>query len=629
MPFHEVLWVSLMRLLDPGTMGQDLGWGFRVAMLAITSLGLILVSTFTGLMTNVIALRIETLRKGKTKVVENGHTVILGWAPQIFPIIQELIIANECENDGCIVVLASEDKLKMEEEIRKKINNTKNTRVICRTGYPADCDDLNLAGAASAASFIVLSSPFSDSGNIHLKQGSDVDNVLSWHFSNSDAYLLKTVLAIKKIWNEQVITCDTNVKSLPTIVAEIHSPENIVVAKNIGNYDNKECLALVSYSEVLSRIIAQTCRTPGLSLVYSDLLNFEGQEIYQHKLPQLVGMKYFELLFAVDDATVIGIQQGNRLRINPPMDTVYRREDEIIVIAKDRKTVKVSNDRFPIDENAIRYSELAIATPENTLILGWNRIVPRVIFELEQYVAPQSIIKVVSKCRIEEYEEWTKKKTQIKNQEVEFVNEDPARSESLNKIDFINLKFKRAIIFGDATNRSPEESDAHAIMTLLKLRKLVANLPREDDYEMSIVTEIQDYRNKSLFEEAKIDDFIASNHIISMLLSQVSRNKNLNEIFSEQFSSKGTVIDFILATNYLNSSTPVTFATVIEACRKKNQTAFGFRKKNEANDRDKNFGIYINPPRNTLIHFAQWDRIILFRNTSTEYIPQGDETYEY
>lgn len=34
--FVEAAWGSLMRTLDPGTMGGDTGWGFRIVMLGVT-----------------------------------------------------------------------------------------------------------------------------------------------------------------------------------------------------------------------------------------------------------------------------------------------------------------------------------------------------------------------------------------------------------------------------------------------------------------------------------------------------------------------------------------------------------------------------------------------------------------
>src|SRR4029079_13333214 len=47
--FGELLWRSLMRTLDPGTMGGDQGWLFRVLMLLVTIGGLIIVASLIGI----------------------------------------------------------------------------------------------------------------------------------------------------------------------------------------------------------------------------------------------------------------------------------------------------------------------------------------------------------------------------------------------------------------------------------------------------------------------------------------------------------------------------------------------------------------------------------------------------
>ena len=92
--FGEAAWESLMRTLDSGTMGGDEGWGFRFVMLGVTLSGIFIISTLIGVISSGIESKLEELRKGRSFVVENNHTVILGWTPQVFSIITELGIAN-------------------------------------------------------------------------------------------------------------------------------------------------------------------------------------------------------------------------------------------------------------------------------------------------------------------------------------------------------------------------------------------------------------------------------------------------------------------------------------------------------------------------------------------------------
>ena len=63
--FFEAAWLSLMRTLDPGTMGGDTGTGFRLVMLLVTLGGIFIVSALIGVLNNAIEGQMERLRKGR------------------------------------------------------------------------------------------------------------------------------------------------------------------------------------------------------------------------------------------------------------------------------------------------------------------------------------------------------------------------------------------------------------------------------------------------------------------------------------------------------------------------------------------------------------------------------------
>src|SRR5512134_3052423 len=95
LPFTEAAWESLMRTLDSGTMGGDTGTGFRIVMLFVTLGGIFVVSALIGVLNNAIEGQMDHLRKGRSQVLQNNHTLILGWSPQIFTVLNELMIANQ------------------------------------------------------------------------------------------------------------------------------------------------------------------------------------------------------------------------------------------------------------------------------------------------------------------------------------------------------------------------------------------------------------------------------------------------------------------------------------------------------------------------------------------------------
>ena len=60
--------------------------------------------------------------------------------------------------------------------------------------------------------------------------------------------------------------------------------------------------------DLIARITVQTCRQSGLSVVYTELLDFGGDEIYFTEQPALVGKTFGEALLRYEDS------HGDRLR---------------------------------------------------------------------------------------------------------------------------------------------------------------------------------------------------------------------------------------------------------------------------------------------------------------------------
>ncbi|MCL5999103.1 MAG: potassium transporter TrkA, partial [Chloroflexi bacterium] len=269
--FLEAAWLSLMRTLDAGTMGGDTGWGFRIVMFFVTLAGVFVVSTLIGVLSTGIEDKLEDLRKGRSFVVEQNHTLILGWSSKIFTIISELVTANANQQNPRIVILADKDKVEMEDEIRAKVGSTGRTRIICRTGSPIDLVDLEIVNPHAAKSIIILSPEVDD----------------------PDSHAIKSILALTN-----------NPQRRPEpyhIVAEIRDAKNLEIAHMVGRDEAQ----LVLTGDLISRITVQTCRQSGLSVVYTELLDFGGDEIYFKHEPALAGKTFGEALLAYEDSALI------------------------------------------------------------------------------------------------------------------------------------------------------------------------------------------------------------------------------------------------------------------------------------------------------------------------------------
>jgi len=571
--FFEASWQSLMRTLDAGTMGGDEGWFFRISMLVVTLGGVFIISTLIGVLTSGIEARMDSLRKGRSRVIESGHTVVLGWSEKIFPILSELKIANANQPRACIVILGNEEKLVMEDRIRSVIGSgSKNMQVICRSGNPCDPNDLELVCLPTARSVIVLAP--------------DTEN--------PDTFTIKSLLAITNVVNR-----DTGWFH---IVAEIQDPNHMHPASLI----NPDQIVLIKSDQLIARITAQTCRQSGLSAVFTELLNFDGDEIYIKRIPELTGRTFGEALMAFRDSAVLGIcfSDGN-VRLNPPIDTRLQENDQIVIIAEDDDTIQYDGHTSPqVNEDSIRETIPFVPSPEHTLLLGWNRRARQVILELDNYVQAGSRVTVVADQPGVE-KEIRSLQTSLSHQDVEFCLGDTTERHILDRLDI--KSYQHIITLCCSDQLDVQEADARTLVTLLQLR----DISRIEGHPFSIVSEIMDVRNRVLAENTQADDFIVSEHLVSLLLTQVSESKALHPVFEDLFDPEGSEVNLKPAEDYVCLGKPVNFYTVLESAQRRNQIAFGYRLKAHANDPGKSYGVVINPEKDIPVAFSSGDRVIV------------------
>lgn len=572
LPFYEAVWQTITRMLDPGTFSDDQGWVFRIIMLIVTLYGIMLISVIIGIVTTAFQNKIEDLRKGHSKVLEKNHTLIIRWSPKIFTIISELIIANENQEGLAIVILGDKDRMEMEYEIRSKIADFKTTRVICRSGKPLDLTDIEKVNPNDARSIIIIS-----------PEG-----------PNPDTHVIKSVLAL---------TNNPNRKKEPYhIVAEIKDEANIEAAKVVGG---DEVTYVLSF-DVVAKVTAQTCLQSGLSVVYTELLDYSGDEIYFQYEPKLIGKTFKDALFAYETSSVIGLQYANnKVQINPPMDTVIKEGDKIIAISEDDDTVVLSGkDKFDIKYSYITNKTKTPKQVENTLILGWNKKGKRIIKELDNYVAKGSEVLILAEVNdiddiIEELN------GSLKNQTVHFKYGNITFRSELDKIKVQN--FDHIIILSYTEGMDVQEADAQTLICLLHLR----NIADKHNKHLNIISEMLDVRNQVLAEVAKADDFIVSDKLISLMLTQLSENKYLKYVFDDFFDAEGSEIYLKPVTDYVKTGVEMDFYTVLESAAQKGDVAFGYRIHKYAYNPREFYGVRINPKKSEKIVFSPEDKIIV------------------
>ncbi len=555
----EDIWQALLRSVDTGTFASDAQWPTRIIALLITVSGIFLAGSLIGIIASAIDQRVENLRKGRSAVVEHGHTLILGWSSRLPLIVQELVVANENIRDPAIVVLASEDKTRMEEELRERVGATGNTHVVCRTGSPWKPDDLELVNMKGAKSIIVLAGQEGDAG------------------------VVKTILAIKTLDPEFLRA---------HVVAEFAHNDN---ARTIRAVTDGHVLTINS-DHVVAEVTAQACHQGGLASVFHELLDFEGDEIYIGDVPDLIGHTYGEALLAFDRCSLIGrFTRDGVVELNPVPTTVFEDGDHVIAIAADDDQVVVSGFE-PVDTPVPARPGDSAEPPIRVLVVGWSAFGPKVLQEIDEFLSPGSFVEVSLDADLVDASEV--EGIVLANARLH-VHATTAGPEDLLRLDD-EEPFDQVIVLGYRVGMSVAEADARTLLTLLTLRKL---WPPDGPHRPRIVAELLDQTNVAIATTTGVDDFIVSDALTSLMIAQLSERAELQAVFDDLFDPEGAVVE-LRSAEALVPHEAVTFASVVAAATAQHASAIGYRLASTGR-------VVVNPRKDSLVELGPGDQVLV------------------
>lgn len=572
--FVESLWQSLMRTMDAGTVAGDSGWAFRGLNLFVTFVGILVFSALISIISAALDSALEALRKGRSQVLETDQTIILNWSASIFDIIKELCIAKESEAKPRIVILADKDKVEMEDEIAAKVGKTGKVQIICRSGDPTDLFDLSLANPATCRSIIVLSPE---------------------EASDPDSNVIKTVLALTNDPKRR--------QARYQIAAELRDGKNAEVARIVGGDE----VQLVLADDLISRIVVHSSRQSGLSAVYSELLDFDGCEIYTCPQPALTGMTYGDALSAYAESAILGLcDEEGRVKLNPPAKTLIGETDQIIIVAEDDTAIRVSPaPEGAVNEDAILKPKAQRRKAERVLILGWNRRGAMIARELSRFVRPGSLLTIAADTP--DLAEEVGALELSSNLKVECKVIDTSQAAAMEALDAPS--YDSVMVLGYSDDMESQQADTRTLITLLHLRRIAERA----GVHIGVVSEMTDVRNRELAEVTRADDFVVSNKLVSLMLAQASENERLSAIFEDLLDEEGSEFYMRPVGDYADISEPLNFYTLLESARRRGETAIGYRRRREEDPADgRNMGgVVVNPDKREALLFQPEDRLIV------------------
>ena len=588
--FFGNLYITFLEITDPGNMAQDIYSSAIYKIFAVLAglAGIVMLSALIAFITTAMDQKIYELKRGRSKVIEKDHTLILGWNEQrIIEILRELVLANESEKDACVVILADKDKEEMDDVLRLRVTDTATTRIVTRSGDVSSLTNLAMVSLESACSVIILAG-CEDTDSTQRKAA-------------SDAKAIQTVLATMGNATEEN---DFNV------VVEVFNPTH----RDIVRSSFPDHVITVNTSDILAKLLVQTSRSIGLSVVYNEILSFDGCEMYFYDA-EWGGSQFGELGYRFPDGIPIGIRNADGVvTINPEANRTLEPTDEILIIADDDSTIEL------FSEPVATPSEYALSglrqeqRIERELMIGWTFKSVAIIREFADYIIAGSQIHVLLKhpvdSQIAEIDQLNEELGEI---EVKLIQKD-----CLNIEDLMSVKpFQYDNIIILAGNGSGEESvdvgrvDSENIVALLLLRRIFSQFAAESG-DTKLITEILDSQNDALVARAGVQDIIISNRLVSMIMAQISESRDIEKVYDDIFQEDGSEIYLKPASMYFESlPAEHTFADMMAIAQKRGEVCIGVKVKSLEPDKNHNNGITLIPEKNTVYALRPEDSLVV------------------
>lgn len=616
----NAVWISWTYVADPGT-HADCPETFliRLISLAVTLGGMLIFALMIGIISDYIAEKVDDLKKGKSRIIDLDHTVMLGWNDKSLAIIQQIALANESEAGGAIVVLANDDKEELEETLAAAVISNENpltlfgTEVIFRSGNPLLESELRRVSTQTARSVISLTT-----------EGIDPDE--------ADATQVRQVMALKAF--------EEFVGSRCHVVVEVQDIDN----QDLFPLVAPDFAEVVVTHDIIGRLMIQCARCPGLASVLEEMMGFEGSEFYFEEWPELTGQKFSDIVCRFDDAVPIGIKAASdgRVYVNPSNDHIINAHDKVLVLAEDNDSYEVNaGDYDQTGNDTVPKMIPEKKKVEKIMFCGWRRDMADMIIQLDEYVEKGSELWLLNMVPAKQRatllkDKGNKEDLVLENLSICNVVGNPVirrdltsvravddygvatgQTITLDQFDSILILADAVAIDNGANMMSCDSRSLSSLLIIQDIQKKLYETLREKDPDTHVpcspISEILDSRTKSLLSVANCKGYIMSNQIISSVIAQVSEEKDINNVLREILTAEGseTYIRSISRYADLEKENDLSFWDISLRVRQLNEVAIGF--KPEELDFKQAAHFIINPPDKSMKRkWSPGDMVITF-----------------
>jgi hypothetical protein len=566
----EILWMSWGQL--SGTGGSPDGWLWSTRFIGCLNalMGMFVFSLICAFIEEAINAKLEDLRKGRSKVIERGFSLVIGWSDRILPLTMQLCLANESDGGATIVILADVDKEEMDAFMQDNISESERygSRIVTRRGQPIDIFSLRKVNAMQARSIVCLSVEF------------DPDE--------ADAQACRTVLALTGALHEF-----GGIQG--HVVVELRDVDNEdIVRLGIQNFEEaRDLVKPLVANDLTGRLMIQCALEPNLARVFSHILEFAGNEFYFKEWPELVRRRFADVCFMFNDAVPLGIKLAEEVRevaedgtvsylsliVNPPGDQVIEDGDQIIVIAEDNDTYEPGMMHM-VDPGPTPDVQDPDPEPQYILLIGFRRDLDDMINEIDKWVAPGSVVYLFNDTPVD-----TRMEILMSGGLAETFNNISLEHFEGNPIFYKDVlrtepakKTATIILTEKVEDRDGLSSDSRTLVTSLLVRHL--QKLEHGRHAMStvckLVCEIMDPRTENLLAMASANDFICANNFVSMALGQISEEAAVHTLVYDLFSPEGSEMHIKPIYLYTEFGSTLSFWELVAKARTRAEVCLGY-----------------------------------------------------
>jgi hypothetical protein len=568
--FWDSLWWSLNQVMP--LRGFEQSYGATGPVLAYTMflsvMGLVVFSVLISLINNMIRSRIESLRKGDTQVLERDHVILLGWNNKVFSILQQLA---RLQPGVKVVILAPREIDVMQEQLRVAGIQRARIKIILRSGTPSNHGELDRVAVDRSASVIVLAT------------------------DGDDSEAIKTIVLLtgRKDWSGDP----------PVLTSEIAMEQNYGLAKIAA----RGRLHVISSSRVISKVIVQTVRNPGLADIYSEIFSPAGNSLYVQRIPECTDRSLGEITYGLPDAIPIGVawadkrdtQVRHAAGLNPEPDYEIAEDERLVLLTRGLPVSYTRVDEIP-ESSLYQKGGSVPHVPARVLLIGWTDILYDVLQELDAHALRGTEVTILSNVKQDETQQRMESHQLhvLENLKLDFQEGDAVTGAAWDNIDV--LAYQSIVVLADGSDEQVD-ADTRSLRVLLRL----SDLRMKHESRAHTVVELLDENNSGLLAGLGVNDIIVSPEVVSAQLAQIARQEVLAPIYRELLSAGGVEISLRSAGDYVRLSSDCTFSDLVHACQQKMEIALGLRLAQGDGE------VLLNPSRRTSWQFGEHDKVIV------------------